>query len=82
MTAPTEIDGQPLDPRFDAWCGFCLAANLTGRPAVSLPCGLDRDGMPIGVQLIGRRNGDRQLLQAAIELEKTLGQLPEPQGKE
>jgi Asp-tRNA(Asn)/Glu-tRNA(Gln) amidotransferase A subunit family amidase len=38
--------------------------------------------MPIGVQLIGRRNGDRQLLQAAIELEKTLGQLPEPQGKE
>jgi len=82
MTAPTEIDGVPLDPRFDAWCGLCLAANLTRQPAVSLPCGLDGDGMPIGLQLTGRRDGDAALLKTAVEAAAILNPLPPPKPKE
>jgi len=39
--------------------------NLTGHPAVSLPCGIDRDGLPVGLQLIAARGEDRHLLQVA-----------------
>lgn len=78
VTAPTEIDGNAMDPAFDAWCGLCLAANLTGQPAVSIPCACDRQGMPIGLQLIGPWSSDRQLLAAAAKIEQALDPLPVP----
>jgi Asp-tRNA(Asn)/Glu-tRNA(Gln) amidotransferase A subunit family amidase len=81
-TAPTEIDGVPLDPRFDAWCAPCLAANLTGRPAVSLPCGLDGGGMPIGLQMFGRRSGDSELLMLAGQAAEVLDPAARPRSKE
>ncbi|QCI65352.1 amidase [Phreatobacter stygius] len=40
-------------------------ANLAGLPAVSLPCGLTGNGLPIGLQIMARRGGDRLLLRAA-----------------
>jgi aspartyl-tRNA(Asn)/glutamyl-tRNA(Gln) amidotransferase subunit A len=43
--------------------------NLTGHPAISLPCGADREGLPIGMQLVGRFREDGPLLQAAASFE-------------
>ncbi len=47
--------------------------NITGWPALSLPMGLDRDGLPLGLQLVGRRFEDERLLSRAQEL---AGELP------
>jgi 2-dehydropantoate 2-reductase len=52
---------------------FTMGANLTGQPAVTLPCGLDHDGLPVGLQLVGRRGADAQLLAAAATVERVLG---------
>lgn len=44
-------------------------SNLTGLPAISIPCGLTRDGLPIGMQLIGARWGEARLLAIALAYE-------------
>jgi Asp-tRNA(Asn)/Glu-tRNA(Gln) amidotransferase A subunit family amidase len=51
---------------------FTIAANLTGAPAVALPCGVDASGLPVGLQLTGRRGGDGELLAAAATIERVL----------
>ena len=43
--------------------------NLTGMPAISLPCGFDRDGLPIGLQIAARPLGEATLLRAAAAYE-------------
>ena len=43
--------------------------NLTGMPAISLPCGFDRDGLPIGLQIAARPLGEAVLLRAAAAYE-------------
>jgi amidase len=48
-------------------------ANLTGGPAISLPAGLDADGLPIGVQLVGDRWQDERLLAIARSVEPIAG---------
>ena len=45
-------------------------ANMTGQPAISLPLGMSHDGLPIGVQLLGRFGQDAQLLQLSAQLER------------
>jgi len=44
-------------------------ANFTGHPAISMPCGFTRDGLPVGIQLIGRWWGEARLLQIALAYE-------------
>jgi aspartyl-tRNA(Asn)/glutamyl-tRNA(Gln) amidotransferase subunit A len=46
-------DGDP-EPVLDLYMRLCLPASVTGRPALSVPCGVDAGGMPIGLQLIGQ----------------------------
>ena len=65
VLSPETIEGQPIDPFFDDWCTFCCPANLTGQPAASVPIGDDEDGLPIGLQIIGRRWEDATVLAAA-----------------
>jgi Asp-tRNA(Asn)/Glu-tRNA(Gln) amidotransferase A subunit family amidase len=72
MLSPQSIDGQPLDQFFDDWCTFCVPANLTGQPAASVPIGADEDGLPIGLQIIGRRWEDLTVLAAAAQVERLL----------
>ena len=60
------FDGVPVDPFFDDWCNFCLPANLTGFPATSVPCGYDGDGLPIGLQVIGRPFDEATVLRVAL----------------
>lgn len=49
------------------WQGdrYTIPASLAGLPAISIPCGFDRQGMPIGAQLIGPAFGDQTVLNAA-----------------
>lgn len=51
---------------------FSMAANLTGQPAIVLPAGRDSDGLPVGVQLAGRRGRDAELLAASAAIEAVL----------
>lgn len=54
-----------------AWSAPTPWVNLTGQPAVALPSHLDGDGLPYGVQLVGRRRGDASLLALAAQLERS-----------
>ena len=50
---------------------FTISANLAGVPAISVPCGLSRDGLPIGLQLIGRPFEEETLLRSAYAYEQS-----------
>jgi amidase len=56
--------------RMLAWSCYTPWANFTGQPAISLPSHLDDDGLPYGVQLVGRRQHDSELLAVAAQLER------------
>lgn len=51
------------------WTPFSYPFNLTQQPAISLPCGLTRDGLPIGLQIVGPMFGDALVLRAARAFE-------------
>lgn len=71
-TEPIEIGGRPAgDPR-EAWAPYLNLFNLTGHPAISLPVGFTRAGMPVALQLVGRWNADAGLLALAARLEALL----------
>ncbi len=68
---------EALAPRdlFDLWSeieGFLPAFNATGQPAISLPLHLSADGLPIGMQLVGRFGDEATLLALAAELEAAM----------
>ncbi len=50
---------------------YTVSVNLAGLPAVSLPCGRDHRGLPIGLQLIGRHFGEKDIIRAAYSFEQT-----------
>lgn len=68
--APIEIDHKPVDTMRRAWYPYTLPFNMTGNPAVSVPCGWDSDGLPVGLQLIGRLGEDALLLRTAALFEQ------------
>ena len=70
---PAEIDRAPTRTYFH-WLAMAYAVTLVGHPAVSLPVGLDRNGMPFGLQIVGPRGGDALVLRVAAQLEALLAQ--------
>jgi amidase len=65
------------DESLDDWvgrltdaCRFTMPANETGLPAISLPAGLDSDGLPVGVQVYGNFQDEQTLLALAAEVER------------
>lgn len=48
---------------------YTIAANLIGAPAISIPYGLDNEGLPIGLQIIGKRFAEREIIRAAYSAE-------------
>lgn len=77
----SEIDGVHLDTYID-WMKACFRITVTGHPAISVPGGFTDDGLPIGVQLVGRHLDDFGVLQAAHAFEQAnpVGRIrpPEP----
>jgi amidase len=68
---PSEIDGKPTRTYFH-WLALAYAPTLAGHPALSLPVGRDRAGMPFGLQIVGPRGGDAKVLAVAAALERLL----------
>jgi aspartyl-tRNA(Asn)/glutamyl-tRNA(Gln) amidotransferase subunit A len=66
---PIEIDNQRVENIRAGWYPYTMPFNLTGNPAVSLPCGFDGSGMPLAIQLIARPGADGELLRAAAAFE-------------
>jgi Asp-tRNA(Asn)/Glu-tRNA(Gln) amidotransferase A subunit family amidase len=73
---PAEINGRPLET-YIRWIAITYGITLTGHPAVVLPCGLDWTGAPFGLQLVGRRGREGELLAVAEALETELERIPE-----
>ena len=64
----TEIGGIKVGR--DAGSAFTFPFNMTGHPAASVPCGFTRAGLPIGLQIVGRRFADATVLRAAAAFEE------------
>ena len=64
---PSAINGEEVDPLI----GWCLTyfVNFTGHPAASIPAGMS-EGLPVGMQIIGRRNADTTVLAASAAFER------------
>lgn len=67
--AAIEIDGEVTDTVRNAWYPYTLPFNLSGNPAVTLPCGFASDGLPVALQLVGPHLGDARLLRTAALFE-------------
>jgi Asp-tRNA(Asn)/Glu-tRNA(Gln) amidotransferase A subunit family amidase len=61
---PTEIAGRPTPTMFDR-LPFTFPFNLTGQPAATVPCGFTSEGLPVGLQIVGRWHADTTVLRAA-----------------
>jgi amidase len=59
-----EIDGRPMADYLE-WMTSCWLITVTGHPAVSVPCGFTAEGLPVGVQIVGRYRDDFGVLQLA-----------------
>ena len=55
------------------WTPFSYPFNLTQQPAASVPCGFAPDGLPVGLQIVGRRFDEAMVLRAAYAIEQALG---------
>jgi amidase/aspartyl-tRNA(Asn)/glutamyl-tRNA(Gln) amidotransferase subunit A len=65
---PTSINSQTVEPLI-GWC-LTFPINYTGHPAASIPAGFTDDGLPIGLQIVGRRFADDTVLAASAAFER------------
>jgi len=72
---PIEIDGVMVPDLRASWFPWTMPFNLTGHPAISVNCGFSPEGLPIGLQLVGRFRGETALLRAAALFEAAAGLL-------
>ncbi len=76
-TAPTTAYkiGEKVDDPLAMYLGdiYTVSANIAGLPALALPCGFDTDGLPVGMQLIGKPFDESTLLQAGYAFEQNTG---------
>jgi amidase len=65
---PTEINGKILD-HYTQWFFLTYGITVTGLPAISIPCGFTQSGLPVGLQIVGRRRQEAAVLGAAAAFE-------------
>jgi len=68
MQGPEVIEGRM--GRNSDWICFTFPINMTGQPAASVPAGFTRDGLPVGLQIVGRHLDDRLVLKASRAFER------------
>jgi len=72
LTWPRSIDGVPMDD-YISWMKSAYWISTTCRPAISVPAGFTDDGLPVGVQIVGRYRDDLGVLQLAYAFEQATG---------
>jgi amidase len=65
---PTELQGKRLE-NYTQWFFLTYALSVTGLPVISVPAGFTRDGLPVGIQIVGRRRQEASVLRAAAAFE-------------
>ena len=68
----TEVDGIKMETYID-WMKSCYYITVVGLPAISIPCGFTSDGLPVGLQIVGRHQDDLGVLQLAYAFEQATG---------
>ena len=66
---PTEINGEKMGNYLD-WMKTCYYVTVTGHPAISVPCGFSPEGLPVGMQIVGKYRDDFGVLQIAHAFEQ------------
>ena len=69
---PKEIDGTDFETYID-WMRACSDITVTTHPAISVPAGFTSDGLPVGIQFVGRHQADRSVLELANAWEQATG---------
>ena len=68
---PASIDGVATSSYYH-WLAMAYASTIAGHPSITIPCGHDANGMPFGLQIVGRRHDDLGVLAVAAELEAVI----------
>jgi Asp-tRNA(Asn)/Glu-tRNA(Gln) amidotransferase A subunit family amidase len=68
---PMTLDDRPAR-HYSEWYSISYGISLVGHPAIAIPAGLDPQGTPFGLQMVGSRFGDHRLLEMALALESML----------
>jgi aspartyl-tRNA(Asn)/glutamyl-tRNA(Gln) amidotransferase subunit A len=71
--AGKEVADKMLQSRWTEWTPFSFPFNLTQQPAASIPCGLTKAGLPVGLHIVGPRYADALVLRASQAFEKASG---------
>ncbi len=66
------IEGQAMETYID-WMQSCYIISTVGHPAISVPCGFTPEGLPVGVQIVGRHQEEWRVLQLAHAFEQVTG---------
>ena len=72
LRMPATIDGQKLENYLGASL-ITAATTVMALPSIAVPCGFDRHGRPVGLQMVGRHRGEAELLQSAALFEQMMG---------
>ena len=72
-----EVAGVPMTSYID-WMKSCYFISAVGHPAISVPAGLTNDGLPVGLQIVGRDGDDWNVLRLAHAFEQSRGPFPLP----
>jgi amidase len=76
-----EINGQQMETYID-WMAACCIITVTGCPAASVPCGFTSDGLPVGLQIVGKPWHDFEVMQLAHAFERAIEfDQPQPYGR-